>query len=185
MGSRGRTMVYELAENGVQKTPEQCRNKFKNAKAEFEATQKHNRVSGNTRKTMNFKEYSYVFEIRPRQVMKKIVIESASISPTGLVVEFGVEYKPEKWPLIHASKRSLKAILLNSNGKYASLPLVHSTTLKKQVHLDKALRGRMRTIYKKASKECEKQKLLDSDPKTITPTPTTTIPVQVHQRQYL
>ncbi|GAB0098325.1 hypothetical protein DMENIID0001_140440 [Sergentomyia squamirostris] len=71
----------------------------------------------------------------------------------GLVEEFGVAYKSEEWRLfIDASKRSLKAVLLNSTGKYASLPLAHSTTLKENI-------GNMKLLIEKLNYEQHQWKI--------------------------
>ncbi len=53
---------------------------------------------------------------------------------SGLLNKLGIEeYKPEEWRLfIDNSKRSLKCVLLHNGNLYDSVPLAHSTTLKKK-----------------------------------------------------
>jgi hypothetical protein len=49
----------------------------------------------------------------------------------GLMEKFNIEYDVYEWRLfINSSKRSLKAVLLHSGSKYASVPVGHSVHLK-------------------------------------------------------
>lgn len=50
---------------------------------------------------------------------------------SGVMNEFGIEYKKEEWRLfIDSSKTSLKAVLLHNGNTYASLPVGHSIHMK-------------------------------------------------------
>ena len=49
----------------------------------------------------------------------------------GRIKSFKIEYKPKEWRLfIDSSKRSLKAVLLHNENKYASVPAGYSVHLK-------------------------------------------------------
>ena len=62
----------------------------------------------------------------------KDLVYCADISQ--LLVKLGVpQYKPKDWRLfIDSSKRSLKCVLLHNGNQFASVPIAHSTTLKKK-----------------------------------------------------
>ena len=51
-----------------------------------------------------------------------------------LLGELGIpSYNPEEWRLsLESSKRSLKCVLLHNGNKYGTVPIGHSTVLKKQ-----------------------------------------------------
>ena len=49
----------------------------------------------------------------------------------GLLSQYGVKYNAKEWRLfIDATKRNLKAVLLNNGNKYASIPVAYSVHLK-------------------------------------------------------